>query len=276
MLARWRAFERQRAIKDGGYGVLRTASGLKYFEMGTGSETVIVHPSLGLGRFLFYRLIPPLSRRYRVVAFDPRGFGDNRLLDPDLNTWVSDVGELIAASAGVCHLIGVSLGTWVMSRAAVRWPDRIGRLVLMGTTPGFSDGAGAVQSRREELSQISMDDFALHYAESTLTRFADRDVLEQLVEDLKTAPPDNYLQAMAAIYLVDNREVFTQIAAQTLVIAGAWDSRTTPAQAEEATRLIPRGTLRVLPTAGHLALLDQPGRVQELVEAFLATGEIGD
>jgi 3-oxoadipate enol-lactonase len=256
--------------------VLRAASGLKYFESGKGPETIIFHPSLGLGRFLFYRMIAPLSRSFRVVAYDPRGFGDNQALEPNLEAWVSDVGELMASSSGPCHLIGVSLGTWVMSRAAVRWPERVGRLVLMGTTPGFADGAAAVAARREALRQTTMAEFAREYADSTLTRFAYAEVKDQLIEDLKRAGPDNYLEAMSAIYLADNRTVFTEIAAPTIVITGALDTRTPPSAGEQATRLIPHSTLRVVSNAGHLVLLDQPGRVEELVNAFIAGEEIDD
>lgn len=263
-------------MRTGGVTVLRSASGLKYFEMGKGSQTIIFHPSLGLGRFLFYRMIPPLSRQYRVVAFDPRGFGDNGALDPNLEDWVADVGALMAAASGPCHLIGVSLGTWVMSRAAVRWPERVGRLVLMGTTPGFTGGVEAVAARRRTFEETTMDAFARDYAQSTLTRFADAEVVEQLVEDLKRADPDKYLEAMAAIYLVDNRSIFDQVSAPTLIIAGALDKRTPPTAAEQAARLIPGSSLRVLPNAGHLALLDQPLRVQELVEAFFNGVETDD
>ena len=65
--------------------MLRTKQGLKYFAMGDGPEAVVCHPSLGLGRFLFYRLVPPLSRRYRVVTYDPRGVGENAAFAPELD-----------------------------------------------------------------------------------------------------------------------------------------------------------------------------------------------
>lgn len=256
--------------------MLRTPSGLKYFLSGKGPQTVICHPSLGLGRFLFYRLIPPLSRQYTVITYDPRGIGENEALEPDLGAWVDDVGELMGIVTGPCHLMGVSLGTWVMSRAAVRWPERVAGLILMGTTPGFASGETMVQARREELGRVTMEQFARTYADGTLTEYADPEVKEQLFDDLKQRDAAKYLKAMAEIYLVDNRSAFAAIAAQTLIIAGAKDERTPPRMADEAGELIAHSTVRVLPNAGHLALLDQPERVQELVEAFLASREIDD
>ncbi len=256
--------------------MLHTENGLKYLTLGDGPEAVICHPSLGLGRFLYYRIIPPLSRHYQVISYDPRGVGDNARLEPGLDAWVNDVGDLLTIADRPCHLLGVSLGTWVMSRAALRWPDRVGRVVLMGTTPGFSGGLELVEARRQELLNQSMAEFALGYAESTLTPAADPEVKQQLAADLAMQEVESYLKAMREIYLVDNSEIFSQLEAETLLIVGTKDNRTTPEMADRAARLIPRGTVCAVPDAGHLALLDQPGRVQTLVETFLATGGIGD
>ncbi|MCY0877483.1 MAG: alpha/beta hydrolase [Firmicutes bacterium] len=256
--------------------MLRTKKGLKYFRMGEGSEAVICHPSLGLGRFLFYRLIPPLSRRWTVIAYDPRGIGENAGFAPRLEDWVEDVHDLMDEVGKPAHLIGVSLGTWVMSRVAARWPDRVGRVVLIGATVGFPDGAAAIEARKQELSRQSMAEYARAYAQSTLTVWADPEIREQLVQDLATCQPDRYLQAMAEIYFTDNREAFQQMKAETLIIVGTDDRRTPPAMADEAAELIERSTVRVIPNAGHLALMDQPVRVEELVESFLLTGHIED
>ena len=254
--------------------MLRTRSGLKYFTMGDGPEAVICHPSLGLGRFLFSRLLPPLSRHYRVVTYDPRGVGENAAREPDLDAWVEDVGDLLDEVDRPAYLIGVSLGTWVMARAAVRWPDRIRRLVLIGATPGFQDGETVVEQRRQELAAMSMDEFSRQYATNTLTRFADPEVKEQLVADMRTMDADNYLQAMAAIYLTSNRRVFQELAHETLFVVGSHDTRTSPRMADEAAKLAAKARVQVVPDAGHLALLDQPQRVQEMIEAFLAVGRV--
>ena len=256
--------------------MLRTKQGLKYFAMGDGPEAVVCHPSLGLGRFLFYRLVPPLSRRYRVVTYDPRGVGENAAFAPELDAWVNDVGDLMEELDRPVHLMGVSLGTWVMSRAAVRWPDRVRRLVLMGTTPGFPNGAAQVEARREELETLSMGDFAKQYASATLTASADPEVREQLVLDLSAMNPEKYLESMAAIYTAENSAVFQAISSETLIVVGSEDTRTVPRMADQAAELIAGSVVRVVPNAGHLALLDQPSRMEELILGFLASGIIDD
>ncbi|MCY0897836.1 MAG: alpha/beta hydrolase [Firmicutes bacterium] len=256
--------------------MLRTKTGLKYFMMGDGPEAVICHPSLGLGRFLFYRLIPPLSRKWTVVAYDPRGVGENADFTPRLDDWVADVGDLMEELGKPTHLIGVSLGTWVMSRVAARWPERVRRVVLIGATVGFGQGAAAVEARRAELAQQGMEAFARSYARSTLTAWADPEIVEQLAQELATCRPEQYVRAMAEIYLTDNTAAFQGMKAETLLIVGTEDQRTPPAMADAASALIPHSFVRVIPNAGHLALMDQPVRIQELVEEFLSTGHIED
>lgn len=260
-----------------GSGIMqRTQSGVKYFQMGDGPEAVICHPSLGLGRFLFYRLIPPLARRYRVMVLDPRGIGENARFEPTLENWVNDVGDLLTEAARPTHLVGVSLGTWVMARAQIRWPEAVHRLVLMSTTPGFADGLAAVEARRKQLAEATMESFARQYAADTLREHTDREILEQLVADMRTVDPGQYLQAMEAIYGTDNREVFRQVTAETLIVAGSNDTRTPPRMADQAAALIPASQVRILPDAGHLVLLDQPRRVEALVLRFLADGRLED
>ena len=256
--------------------MLRTKRGFKYFAIGDGAEAVICHPSLGLGRFLFYRAVPPLSRRYEVVTYDPRGVGENQALEPDLEAWVDDVGDLMVQLGKPCHLIGVSLGTWVMARAAAHWPEGTARVILMSTTLGFPDGGESVQARRHEFESVPMSEFARQYADSTLTSFCEPEVKEQLIADLKTCDVAQYLKAMEAIYLVDNVAAFQGIQAETLVVAGAQDRRTPPAMADRVGELIQKSLVKVLPDAGHLALLDQPERVQQLSLEFLSTGSIDD
>lgn len=254
----------------------RADSGLKYFTMGNGSQVVICHPSLGMGRFLFNRLIPPLSRRYTVISYDPRGVGDNAHLAPTMDGWVEDVHQLLEMVGKPAHLVGVSLGTWVMARVAANWPFLVERLVLMGTTPGFADGRAVLEARTQELQNISMQQFARWYVSNTLSSDVDAEIQEQMVIELASVDPEQYLKAMQAIYLEDNRSVFPQVKVPTLILVGSQDLRTPPAMADEADGLIPGSTVHVIPNAGHLALLDQPLRVWHILESYLQFGTIDD
>ena len=63
---------------------------------------------------------------------------------PDFSTltvtrMIDQTGDLIEKARGPVTLIGSSLGAFVAVNAAMKWPDRIGRLVLMAPALDFGD-----------------------------------------------------------------------------------------------------------------------------------------
>ena len=73
-------------------------------------------------------------------------------------------------------------------------------------------------------------------------------------------PPEDYAPGLEAIGAFDFRDALAQIAAPTLVIAGAEDPATTVADAQFLAERIPAARLAVIPGAAHLANVEQPER----------------
>lgn len=210
-----------------------------------------------------------MSRRYTVVTWDPRGVGDNRYQAPSLEAFVDDTVDIMGEVGKPGFLFGVSLGTWVMSRVALRAPGQVEKMVLLGVTLGFSQGAQEVSARRQAFQTLSMAEFARQYAEATLEPTTDIDVRENLIAELSMVDPESYLTSMEAIYTRPNWDVFPEIKTPTLILTGTHDTRTSPREAERASHAIEGSVTRMIPGAGHLALLDAPERVAEITAAFL-------
>ena len=118
------------------------ANGIRtnYLEQGTGDETVVlVHGSgPGVTSYANWRLvIPALAENFRVVAPDMVGFGfSDRPKDVtySLQTWADQtVGVMDALGIEKAHLIGNSFGGGIALRLATRHPDRVQKMVLMGS-----------------------------------------------------------------------------------------------------------------------------------------------
>jgi len=81
--------------------------------------------------------IPALASRFRVLAPDMVGFGYTERpqgVHYDMDTWVSHVlGFLDALKIDKAHVIGNSFGGALALALAIRAPQRVGRLVLMGS-----------------------------------------------------------------------------------------------------------------------------------------------
>lgn len=255
---------------------MKTTSGFKYYQFGNHPRAILCHPSLGTGRYLFHRLIPTLSRSFTVVTWDPRGVGDHAGLEPSLDGWIQDTEEILQDVNKPSFLFGVSLGTWVCGRVAAGGHPLVRSLVMMGATLGFSGGDKQVRERRALFQIQSMAEFAKSYVENTLTPYALPEVKDNLAWELAQTRPENYMKSMEAIYSTPNREAFSRIRVPTLVMVGSLDTRTSPDEADKVHATIPDSHVKVILQAGHLALLDQPERVSEILLSYFDEGKIID
>jgi pimeloyl-ACP methyl ester carboxylesterase len=81
------------------------------------------------------------SEHFRFVRFDERGCGMSEWKTSDLTVdrWVADLGAVIDASqpAEPITLVGISQGAAICVDYAVRYPERVARLILYG---GYARG----------------------------------------------------------------------------------------------------------------------------------------
>ena len=68
----------------------------------------------------------------------------------------------------------------------------------------------------------------------------------------------------------DSRPVLAGIAIPTLVVVGAEDTLTPPADAEAMAAAIPGAKLTTIPGAGHLSPMERPGAVAAALGDFFA------
>lgn len=248
---------------------METEQGIAYHVLGRGSEAIICLPSLGLGRFLFHRMVPYWCQARQVVLWDPRGVGDNAAFVPSMDGWVADAADIMRAVGAPAHVVGVSVGSFVAARLAVADETGLARTVaLVSTTPGFLDGEATVEARRQEIAEVGFEAYVRAYVDATLSPGAYPELKENLVAELAAVDPESYLAAMRIAYTVDNGPIFHEVTQPTLVVVGTEDRRTPPEAAELAARVLPNSWLAVVPKAGHLVPLDQPKRLYEILEEF--------
>jgi pimeloyl-ACP methyl ester carboxylesterase len=105
-----------------------------YYEMhGTGRPLVLLHGGLGSGE-MFGPVLPALAERHQVVAVDLQGHGRTADIDRpiDVRLMADDIGALIDHLAlDEPDVVGFSLGGGVALHTAVKYPDRVRRLVAV-------------------------------------------------------------------------------------------------------------------------------------------------
>jgi len=117
---------------DSGYA---SVNGTKlYYEMaGKGEPLVLIHGSFGDRRFWDLQF-KPLSKKYKVIRYDIRGYGRSAL--PDSNKVYRDCDDLKALidflGISKAHLCGLSLGSFIAIDFAFAYPANCKSLILVG------------------------------------------------------------------------------------------------------------------------------------------------
>ena len=107
-----------------------------YYEAHGSGEPLLLVPGLGGVGATFYKQIPELSRRYRVIVHDHRGCGqsDRPVMRYAMGQMTQDVLRLMdALGIEQAHYLGHSTGGAIGQIIAVEHPQRLKKLVLSST-----------------------------------------------------------------------------------------------------------------------------------------------
>lgn len=275
-------------------------TGLRVEEAGGGAQTVVFSPALFTNRALFDAPFAALSGDYRCIRYDHRGQGDSGLgarqpsrhLLGTEGLYEDAVALLDQLGVESCHWVGASIGGFVGVRLAVRHPDRVRSLVLIG----FS----ARRLSRADLRRIDMLGWMLRASRplGPVGAAVRRRVTEQVMRNMlgttfmsdptRAGDRERWRQRFAAQVVPEAvpmlREVFghpgnppellTRIQAPTLLISGEdelaalGEAHNDPLQAQ---RIIPGARLVTIPGAGHMVLVEQPEAGTAAISAFIRT-----
>lgn len=265
-----------------GTSVVAAGIATNVHDHGAGDAVLLLHGSgPGVSAWANWRLtIPALSAGHRVVAPDLVGFGFTERPEDaayDLDHWIAHaVGVLDALGIARAHVVGNSFGGSVALGLAIRHPDRVGRLVLMGSTgvpftltpgldrvwgyePSVAAMAGLLELFAYDPTAVGPDLADLRFRAST------RDGVQEAYRRMFPAPRQSALDAITH----DPADI-ARIAAPTLIVHGR-DDRVIPVDnAFALLRLIDDARLHVYGRCGHWTQIEYADDFARLVRDFLA------
>lgn len=235
-----------------------------------GAPVILFAHSVGCDLHLWDAQARLLGGRHRVVRYDARGHGRSEVLPGPYR--VEDLAAdalavMDAFGIGAAHFCGLSLGGTTGQWLALHAPERLLTLTLadtaarLGTVEGWQSRIDAVlASGTGSIAAMSMTRFF-----SEEFRKSSPDVVERFRRSLADTDDEGFAGCCAVLRDCDFREQLSAIQTPTLVICGAQDIPTPPADSEALARGIREASLRVI-EAGHLSAVENPGAFAEALE----------
>lgn len=256
-------------------------------DVGSGAAVVLIHGSgPGVTAWANWRLvIPKFAESFRVVAPDMVGFGyTDRPADIAYgkDTWVDQTVDLLD-TLGIkrADFVGNSFGGAISLALALRHPERVGKIVLMGSA-GVSfpvtDGLAAVWGYEPSIEAMRglldifafdrtlvTDDLAkLRYEASIRSGF------QESFSAMFPKPHQRWLDALAS-----PEEALAGLPNETLIFHGRED-RVVPLESSiRLHRLIPRSQLHVFGQCGHWTQIERTADFTTITTNFLKSGRQG-
>ena len=250
-------------------------------QTGRGAPLVLVH-GLATTRDIWNPVVGRLSRRRRVVTLDLPGFGQSPPVGRGFE--LDAVAERVARTVGArgvrapFDLVGHSLGAAVALTLAARRPELVSRLVLVAPA-GFqplpvvsllAPGVEVLLAARRRLAPLT--DLALGRKLLLSMAVADGAAIAPTQARLMVEASAGASRTAAAFHAVagaDLRPLLIETQAPLGLIWGGRD-RTIPARkAQLLFGVRPDCRLELLPSAGHVPMVERPSEFAAALERLL-------
>jgi pimeloyl-ACP methyl ester carboxylesterase len=251
---------------------------LAFDDRGDGPAILLIH-GYPLDRTIWRSQVEEL-RGWRRIAPDLRGMGESDAPGSDYSmaTYAADLAALLdAVGVGPVVLCGLSMGGYVAFEMARTLPGRIQGLVLVSTR-SQADSPDARRGR-DQAAFLAREKGPGAIAESMLPRLLgpgsaqDAEVVSRVRTMMARTPVAGIVGALGAMR--DRRDSSDLLASfgdlPVLIVAGESDQIIPLTEATRMHEAIPGSALRVVPNAGHLPPVEQPGYTTRIIQEFLDT-----
>jgi 3-oxoadipate enol-lactonase len=234
---------------------------------------LVLANSLGTDFSMWDPQIPEFTKFFRVLRYDTRGHGKSSVTPGPYSAeqLANDVLALAEAlKLDRFHFCGLSMGGMIGMWLAAYAPQRVNKLALASTAAKFGNRE-TWNTRIDTVQKEGMNPVAAAAIARWFTaafRARNPSVVGKIHKILESVSPEGYLSNCAAVRDFDFREQLGKIRAATLVISGAHDPATTPADGRFLAERIPNARYVEL-NGAHLCNIEDAERFTREVCDFL-------
>ncbi|MFE0190293.1 4-carboxymuconolactone decarboxylase [Streptomyces sp. NPDC059008] len=239
------------------------------------APVLVLGAALGTTWHMWDRQIPELTRHWRVIRFDLPGHGGSPAHAAPSIAELADrlVATLDALGVDRFGYAGCNIGGAIGTQLALTRPHRVTSLALVSSSPRYGT-ADAWRQRGVVIRTNGLDPIARTSPEHWFTQgFAGAQpaIVEWAVQMVRTTDPGCYIAACEALASYDVRSSLGRVGVPTLVVVGSEDQVTPTTDARTLVAGIPDASLALVPGTSHLAPVEQPSAVTELLIRHFTT-----
>ncbi|HEX9242610.1 MAG TPA: alpha/beta fold hydrolase [Anaeromyxobacter sp.] len=237
---------------------------LNYRDSGTSKDVVLLLHAFPLHSGMWARQIAALEGKHRVIAPDYRGLGKSGMppeawtidqLAEDIRSLLSHLRIERAAVAGL------SMGGYLAFELYRELPGLFRGIALCDTKAGPDTEEGA--ANREKFARSAIEKGTGWVADEMLPKLLKPEPDPAVVKEVRGLVTGGTPAGVAAAQRAmarrpDSTPTLATISCPTLVVVGAQDTVTPPAEAEKIAKAVKGATLVRIPGAGHLPCIENP------------------
>lgn len=258
-------------------GFVNVDGGRLFYEAaGAGPAVVFIH-GFALDTRMWDSQWKVFARRYRVIRYDVRGFGQSSLPTQEIFSHLEDLHTLLQHfTATPAHLVGLSMGGGLAIDFALLYPAHVRSLVLADSTLGGFDWKKewGEPFRAAKSAGLSAAKAAWLNDELFAPANALPAVAAQLQKITETYSGHHWLNTVHTRGL--EKPAIEQLETLTMpvcVVVGERDLPDFRAIAEILAQRAQRASLTVLPGVGHMANMEAPAEFNRIALEFLTAVE---
>lgn len=243
---------------------------------GDGPVLMLVH-GFPLDHRMWEHQLAELSKRFRVICPELRGFGSSTLAEGDSYQLSDLADDLEFVRQSLAHdekivLCGLSMGGYVGFESWSRHAEWMSRLILVSTKPG--PDTEAAKSSRHAMSDKALKEGTRAAVEGMAEKLLSGDCTEEVraktVQMMFSVEPESFAAAQAAMaHRASFEDRLADIQVPTLVLTGERDQLAPPDSTEAWASELPDAEFKVLAGCGHLAPIEKPTLFNEAVLQFV-------
>ncbi|MEO1652456.1 MAG: alpha/beta hydrolase [Bacteroidota bacterium] len=255
----------------------REVAKLAYVDIGEGTPLLLVH-GLGLDLRMWTAQMNYFQSKYRVIAYDVRGFGKSAFGgDPQAHLAIEDLKALVDHLAlEKIYLVGLSMGGNIVISFAAHYPELVEKLVVVdGDIQGFDNYTLEFKGLLKSVFEMGKSKGPL----AAKLAWARNELLQPYQLSEATRLLEVMLKEYSGLHLTDPKllpgtnppslTMLDKVQSPTLIVVGEKDIVDFHRMADQAVSQIAQARKVEIPACGHMPPLERPPEFNKVLTEFL-------